>query len=149
MTSLQGEVITDFQALQEIRVREYKKLEGSFKVYLSSGPEYDFPSFQEAVGRTTKEFQDISQKILSLKERLEESRESDALKAHIEEVQRLEGMKLARTVEYQLLAQKAQDNPEDAVIHAKSRAALKEIHGLNEGINDALEEIRYIAAEES
>ncbi|CAB4055206.1 unnamed protein product [Lepeophtheirus salmonis] len=98
-----NEKIREFKSLQEDRVREHKKLDLAFKTYLSSGPEYDFKTFQVAVGEATKSFKDTSNEILKLKSL-----------PHFRK-------RLKETVEYQLLAQEANDDPDDDVADARDK----------------------------
>ncbi|XP_040563381.1 required for excision 1-B domain-containing protein-like [Lepeophtheirus salmonis] len=140
-----NEKIREFKSLQEDRVREHKKLDLAFKTYLSSGPEYDFKTFQVAVGEATKSFKDTSNEILKLKSLLISEKEyENTFKQSIEEIQILEGEKLKETVEYQLLAQEANDDPDDDVADASAREKSKLLSQINEHIADAMEEIRYL-----
>lgn len=132
----------EFKSLQERRVQVYAELNDAHKKYLQSGPEYDFSSYKQEVSKATGEFKSISTQVIEIQNKLDD--DSD-LRKFIQQVQDQEKEKLKLTVELQLAKQKLQDDESANTCEVKKLTG--EIAYVVDGINDALEEIRYILAD--
>ena len=62
----------DFFTLQEERVRQYATLSASHREYLNSAPSYDILTYQKAVADATKNFKEISERIIEMRRQLDE-----------------------------------------------------------------------------
>ncbi|KAG7172333.1 Required for excision 1-B domain-containing protein-like [Homarus americanus] len=63
-------MIHQFDQLQEERVHSYRLLEEGHKIYLSTGPNYDFPMFRKLVHDVTQDFKRISEGIIVVEKAL-------------------------------------------------------------------------------
>ena len=62
----------DFFTLQEERVRQYAALSASHREYLSTAPSYDIETYQRAVADATKNFKEISERIIEMRTQFDE-----------------------------------------------------------------------------
>ena len=62
----------DFFTLQEERVRQYAALSASHREYLSTAPSYDIGTYQRAVADATKNFKEISERIIEMRTQFDE-----------------------------------------------------------------------------
>ena len=138
----------EFLRLQEERVKRYGILNQAHKTYLDSGPEYNIQEYQEKVEECTKEFRDISNKIIAAKKELEEEEKGDTMMAGmIGKVQEEEEKKLRMTVDHQLAMQQEKDNPGDKLQEENVRGIRKRLEAIQEEVRDVLEEVRYRIAD--
>ena len=63
----------EFQNLQEERVKTYAILQAAHKKYLNTAPDYQFEPYREEVAKATKAFSSISEKILAIRDDLDDS----------------------------------------------------------------------------
>jgi len=78
-------LLRKFQQLQEERTHAYKMFQEGHKIYLSSGPDYDFIKFRGLVKDITQDFKRISEDIISIECQLRT--QNPDLSAHIASVQ--------------------------------------------------------------
>ena len=62
----------DFFTLQEERVRQYAALSASHREYLSTAPSYDIETYQRAVADATRNFKEISERIIEMRTQFDE-----------------------------------------------------------------------------
>ena len=62
----------DFFTLQEERVRQYAALSASHREYLTTAPSYDIQTYEKAVTDATKNFKEISERIIDMRRQFDE-----------------------------------------------------------------------------
>ena len=129
--------------LQTQRVKQYKVLGDAHKAYLSSGPDWDLSSFKVVVSEVTREFSEISKKMIAMKDAFREIHSDQEMAGYIGTLQEQEERKLKATVDHQLAAEQALTFPDDELMQKNNEALKKLLDSIVEQINDTLEEIRY------
>lgn len=127
-------------SLQEERVRQYAALAEAHKAYLASGPSYDLETFKGKVKESTTNFQDISRKIIDVKQAVESDKDLSNL---VEKLQSLEESKLRFTVDYQLALQQSLEESEDELAAKNTQGLKKRLNELAEEVTDVIQDIRY------
>lgn len=129
--------------LQEERAYTYRLFEEGHKIYLSTGPNYDFPTFRELVCEVTQEFKRISAGMVDIERRLR----SDCNAAHLADYVRAlldeEKVKLELTARLQLAKQDLLDNPDEHKNQADVVTMKKRLNEVIERINDNLTELKF------
>jgi hypothetical protein len=57
----------DFFLLQEDRVRQYAALDAAHRAYMATAPSYDVEAYQDAVTEATKNFKELSVRIIEMR----------------------------------------------------------------------------------
>ena len=159
-------VAKDFLTLQEERVRTYKKLDDSHKVYMATAPDYAIEPYQAAVAEATSTFKAVSgrwrdhyesifcsckqesiviylwfftEKVIEMKKKFEgDSDYNDPeLAKCLGNVQSLEELKLRLTVDLQLAVQQAKDEPDEELEDLMD----KNVNGIRRKLGDIVDEI--------
>ena len=152
----------DFFTLQEERVRQYASLDTRHREYLGTAPSYDIQTYQKAVTEATKNFKEISERIIEMRREFEEDFNEKVLDVHdmscyvaqlghechlvtckeltnfIAKIQILEEQKLRLTVDHQLASQQALDDPDDELLERNAKAIKKRL-------TELAQEIRYVS----
>ncbi|XP_065293376.1 required for excision 1-B domain-containing protein-like isoform X2 [Dermacentor albipictus] len=81
-------------SLQEERAYTYRLFEEGHKIYLSTAPNYDFPTFRELVREVTQEFKRISEGMMDIERRLRLNDNSGHLAEYVRALQEEEKVKL-------------------------------------------------------
>jgi len=138
-----------FQHLQEERTHAYKMFQEGHKIYLKSGPDYDFVKFRSLVKDITQDFKRISEEIISIECQLRAL--NPDLSVHVVAVQDYEKQHLELMARLQLVQQELQDNLYDS---SESDIIKREVIRLNKGllsvqekINETMQAICYQVAE--
>lgn len=141
----EGDVISllkKLKALQEERAYTYNLFHEGHKLYLASGPNYNFTKFRQLVHDVTQEFKRISEGVIALEAKLRPV--NPKLVRVIQHLQEAEKAKLQLTARQQLAMQRLQDQPDQ---EEEIREELMQIRsGLNsvcETITDCCEEAKY------
>ncbi|KAK3869271.1 hypothetical protein Pcinc_025410 [Petrolisthes cinctipes] len=135
-------LIREFYQQQEERVHSYRLLEEGHKIYLSTGPNYDFPTFRQLVHDVTQDFKRVSEGIIALEKRMRT--EGHVAPANlVAKLQDAEKRKLELTVHLQLSRQMAAENEGGELEEAKVREIRGELGKVVENINDHLADLRY------
>jgi len=144
LDTAEGDVITllqKFRALQEERAYTYNIFHEGHKLYLATGPNYNFPQFRQLVNDVTQEFKRISEGVIAIEKKL---KPMDAKLAFmIQHVQEAEKAKLQLTAKLQLSEQRLLEEP-DRTDDIKIEIGLirKSLHTVTETINDCVEEVK-------
>ncbi|CAL4133284.1 unnamed protein product, partial [Meganyctiphanes norvegica] len=136
-----------FFSLQEERVLTYRQLDDAHKVYLATGPQYDFSAFRAAVHHATVDFKRISESIIDVEKNLRENDHTAAADL-IKAIQDSEKKKLEFTAHLQLARQMLAEPGSGQMEVDKEREIRGELGKLVEEINDNLSELRYEAYNE-
>ncbi|KAJ7383865.1 hypothetical protein OS493_025741 [Desmophyllum pertusum] len=138
------ELIKQFFALQEERVKAYKTFDSGFKEYLQTAPSYDFPSYRQLVHDVTQTFNNISNEVIAVETQLRESGQS-SIGDLIRKIQLKEKEKLEMTAKFQIAEQNAVADPSD-VSTAQEAAGIKlSLQKLVDLIIELLDELKYEA----
>lgn len=133
----------DFFTLQEERVRQYATLSASHREYLNSAPSYDILTYQKAVADATKNFKEISERIIEMRRQLDEEFREKELSNFIAKIQLLEEQNLRLTVDHQLASQQALDDPDDELLERNAKGIKKKLTEIAQEISESIEEMRY------
>lgn len=139
--------LLDFKSMQEERARQFRKLDEDHKAYLATAPDYNLASYKVAVHEATEKFKKICQSIALLKGEMPLHKGAEGCSSPIDlidKVQALEESRLRTVVDLQLAKQQAQDDPEDELLDKNVKGILKSLHATTEGINEAMEELKYL-----
>jgi len=140
----EGDVITllqKFRALQEERAYTYNIFHEGHKLYLASGPNYNFPQFRQLVNEVTQEFKRISEGIIAIEKKLKPI--NPKLSSIIQHLQEAEKAKLQLTAKLQLSEQRLLEEPEKAEdIREEIAQIRKSLHTVTETINDCIKEVK-------
>lgn len=139
-------LIKRFQQLQEERVHTYHLFNEGHKLYLGSGPDFEFLRFQQLVHEVTQEFKRISEGIIAIEKQLRaggHTKVSNFIKA----IQEEEKNKLQLTAGLQLAKQGLNSHPDEPERELHVLSLKQRLHVVMESINAHLEEVRYEAAE--
>ncbi|XP_037792666.1 required for excision 1-B domain-containing protein-like [Penaeus monodon] len=134
--------ICKFNLLQEQRVHTYRLFEEGHKIYLSTSPNYDFPTFRQLVHDVTQEFKRISVDIIAIEKNLRASGNA-AVADTILAIQECEKKKLELTAHLQLARQMVTECSESELEKMKEKEIRAELGHVVEEINDHLTELRY------
>lgn len=134
--------IRKFNLLQEQRVHTYRLFEEGHKIYLSTSPNYDFPTFRQLVHDITQEFKRISADIIAIEKNLRSSGNA-AVADTILAIQECEKKKLELTAHLQLARQMVTECSEGELEKMKEKEIRAELGHVVEEINDHLTELRY------
>ncbi|KAK8400624.1 hypothetical protein O3P69_002438 [Scylla paramamosain] len=137
-------LVSRFNQLQEERVLTYRRLEDGHKVYLASGPQYDFPTYRQCVHEATQAFSRVSDGVLEVEAELRKANHT-ALANIIEAIQECERRKLELTVHQQLARQMVEEVGSGELEQSKVRELRGQLGKVVEDINDLLTELRYEA----
>lgn len=135
-------LVRQFIQLQEERAHTYRRLEEGHKVYLNSGPDYEFLPFRQLVHNVTQDFQRISKNIITIENNLRTSGH-DSFASIIASIQDCEKKKLEMTAHLQLARQMVAESDDGEIEKSKEREIRTQLGQLIEEINDHLTEIRY------
>ncbi|XP_054931502.1 required for excision 1-B domain-containing protein-like isoform X1 [Dermacentor andersoni] len=113
------------------------------KIYLSTAPNYDFPTFRELVREVTQEFKRISEGMMDIERRLRLNDNSGHLAEYVRALQEEEKVKLELTAKLQLAKQDLLDNPEEYKNQADVASMKARLTEVVERINDNLMELKY------
>ncbi|XP_049274907.1 required for excision 1-B domain-containing protein [Rhipicephalus sanguineus] len=130
-------------SLQEERAYTYRLFEEGHKIYLSTAPNYDFPTFRELVREVTQEFKRISEGMMDIERRLRLNYNSGHLADYVRALQEEEKVKLELTAKLQLAKQDLLDNPEEYKNQADVASMKARLNEVVERINDNLMELKY------
>merc|ERR1712071_153691 len=138
-----------FQQLQEERTHAYKLFHEGHKIYMKTGPDYDFVQFRSLVQDITQDFKRIAEEIIKIECELRAMQPE--LSIHIAIVQDYEKLHLELMARQQLTKQELQDHLYDGTeIDILNREAIhlnKELATVQEKINENLQAISYQIAE--
>jgi len=138
-----------FQHLQEERTHAYKMFQEGHKIYLKSGPNYDFIQFRSLVKDITQDFKRISEEIINIECQLRAL--NPDFSVHIATVQDYEKQHLALMARQQLLQQELQDHLHDGsetdILKREIVHLHKELSHVQEMINENLQAICYQIAD--
>ncbi|XP_045122602.1 required for excision 1-B domain-containing protein-like [Portunus trituberculatus] len=137
-------LVSRFNQLQEERVLTYRRLEDGHKVYLATGPQYDFPTYRQCVHEATQAFSRISDGVLEVEAELRQANHT-ALANIIQAIQECESRKLELTVHQQLARQMVEEVGSGELEQSKVRELRGQLGKVVEDINDLLTELRYEA----
>lgn len=113
------------------------------KIYLSTAPNYDFPTFRELVREVTQEFKRISEGMMDIERRLRLNDNSGHLAEYVRALQEEEKVKLELTAKLQLAKQDLLDNPDEYKNQADVASMKARLNEVVERINDNLMELKY------
>lgn len=142
-------LLKKFQQLQEERVHTYKMFQEGHKIYLSSGPDYDFVKFRSLVKDITEDFKRISNDIIKIECQLRLTQPE--LAVHVAKVQDYEKQQLELMARLQLSKQELQDrpraDPDIDVLKNQIHELKKELAVVQEKINENMEAVCYQVAD--
>ncbi|OQR66412.1 hypothetical protein BIW11_14178 [Tropilaelaps mercedesae] len=140
-----GDVISllkKFKALQEERAYTYNLFHEGHKLYLASGPNYDFTQFRQLVHDVTQEFKRISEGVIAVEAKLRPV--NPKLAGVIQHLQEAEKAKLQLTARRQLAMQKLQEQPDQVDEISQELAHIRNsLNTVGETIADCCEEAKY------
>lgn len=134
--------VRQFDQLQEERVHSYRLLEEGHKIYLSTEPNYDFPTFRKLVHDVTQDFKRISEGIIAVEKALRTDGHT-TIADIIAAVQESEKKKLELTTHLQLARQMVAEFDSGELEKNKVKEIRNELGQVVEEINDLLTELRY------
>lgn len=129
--------------LQEERVYTYRLFEEGHKIYLSTGPNYDFPTFRELVREVTQEFKRISEGMVDIERRLRFNCNAAHLANYVRALQDEEKVKLELTAKLQIAKQELLDNPDELKNQADVASMKQRLNNVIERINENLTELKF------
>lgn len=135
-------MIHQFDQLQEERVHSYRLLEEGHKIYLSTGPNYDFPTFRKLVHEVTQDFKRISEGIIAIEKALRTDGHTSVADI-MATIQESEKKKLELTAHLQLARQMVAECDSGELEKNKVKELRTELGQVVEEINDLLTELRY------
>ncbi|XP_042216225.1 required for excision 1-B domain-containing protein-like isoform X2 [Homarus americanus] len=135
-------MIHQFDQLQEERVHSYRLLEEGHKIYLSTGPNYDFPMFRKLVHDVTQDFKRISEGIIVVEKALRTDGYTSAADI-ITSLQESEKKKLELTARLQLSCEMLAESDNGELETNKVKEIRNELGKVVEQINNLLTELRY------
>lgn len=130
-------------SLQEERAYTYRLFEEGHKIYLSTAPNYDFPTFRELVREVTQEFKRISEGVMDIERRLRLECGCAHLAGFVAALQEEEKAKLELVAKLQLARQNVIDNPEQHEYQAHIIDMKQRLNKVVERINEHLDELKY------
>jgi len=140
----EGDVITllqKFRALQEERAYTYNIFHEGHKLYLASGPNYNFPQFRQLVNDVTQEFKRISEGVIAIEKKLKPI--DPKLSSIVQHLQEAEKAKLQLTAKLQLSEQRLLEEPDKADDIREEIVLIREsLHTVTETINDCIDEVK-------
>lgn len=142
-----AELVKRFNALQEERVLAYKLFEEGFQAYLAGSPNYNFPLYRQLVHEMTQTFNNISQDIISIREKLCNEHSLNVIASLIDKVQDQEKKKLETTAKLQMCRQNIADHPDDESYKIEETQSKDSIQETITKINEYLEELKYESEE--
>lgn len=113
------------------------------KIYLSTAPDYDFPTFRQLVREVTQEFKRISEGMVDIEHKLRFDCGTPHLADYLVALQEEEKVKLELTAKLQLAKQNLLDGPEEQENQADVIAMKKRLNEAVERINENLVELKY------
>lgn len=140
-------LLRKFQQLQEERVHTYKIFHEGHKIYLSTGPNYDFVQFRNLVQDITQDFKRISEEIIKIECELRNMQPE--LSLHVIKVQDYEKRQLELMARLQLAKQELQDmrhvkeEAENDILIREVHYLKKELATVQDKINENMEAICY------
>lgn len=113
------------------------------KIYLSTAPNYDFPTFRELVREVTQEFKRISEGVMDIERRLRMDCAAPHLADFVVALQEEEKVKLELTAKLQLAKQNLLENPEEQNNQTDVVSMKRRLNEAIERINENLVELKY------
>nr|CAH0111900.1 unnamed protein product [Daphnia galeata] len=143
-------LLRKFQQLQEERVHTYKIFHEGHKIYLSTGPNYDFIQFRTIVQDITQDFKRISEEIIKIECQLRNM--EPGLTLHVVKVQDYEKRQLELMARLQLAKQELQDmrhveDAENDILMREVHHLKKELAVVQDKINQNMEAVCYQLAD--
>lgn len=135
------ELVGQFKVLQEAREYSYKIFQEGHKIYLSTGPEYDFVRFRSLVAGVTNDFKCVSDGALTIERKLRTLGQV-TLADHLTSVQDAEKKKLELTAQLQLSMQAHQEHPSRNDIPLQVSDIKGQLRQVNEHIQKELKMIQ-------
>eukprot|EP00123_Amoebidium_parasiticum_P000898 comp11820_c0_seq1/m.6442 comp11820_c0_seq1/g.6442 ORF comp11820_c0_seq1/g.6442 comp11820_c0_seq1/m.6442 type:complete len:153 (-) comp11820_c0_seq1:726-1184(-) len=94
--------------VQSERAMNYMLFDRGYQEYLATRPTYDFDTYRQLVHHITENFNELSQKVIEVKQQLSDMGRAD-LAETVGKLQELEKYKLQLTVEHQLASKEYLD----------------------------------------
>ncbi|XP_008822759.1 required for excision 1-B domain-containing protein [Nannospalax galili] len=139
-------LVRRIQELQDQREQAFRRLEEAHRLYLSSGPHYNFPRYRSTVNEVTQAFAAASREVLAVEAELAGPRAQPLLASHVRSLQELEQTRLASVALLQLMGtpeMSEQEEPEK--MHQLKTKVIKTM----EAISEVLQELRFDADAEA
>jgi len=134
-------LVQQFYLLQEERAHTYKLFEEGHKIYLNSGPNYNFIKFRQLVNDVTQEFKRISVAIIAIEKKLRFN--GFAKMANIvTKLQDLEKSKLELSAKLQIAKQEAIDSVDETQKWDQVIAIKQKVRDVIDLVNEQLLEFR-------
>lgn len=136
-------LLHEFYALQEERVKVYKKLDEAHKAYLETSPDYNFAAYRQVVHDSAEDFNCISKKIIRTEAVFRNEHQKADVADCLKKIQEAEQDKLEKTAALQLTKQRLKDEPDNEEHKREVSDLQNRLAGIMEKITDTMEDLKY------